>query len=54
MDDKTSNVRKVQLRINSKTVLLVPEEKCNEAYAKKVRARMAKATGPLSMKYMDF
>lgn len=54
MDSRTSKAPKVELRIDSKTVLLVSREKCNEAYAKKVRARMAKSHGPASMKYLDF
>ena len=41
------------LRINDKTVLLVPPEKCNEEYANKVRVRMKKGGAPMSMKYLD-
>ena len=41
------------LRINDKTVLLVPPEKCNEEYANKVRVRMKKGGAPISMKYID-
>ena len=36
--DKTNEKQLCQLRINSKTIVLVPPEKCNEAYANKVRA----------------
>lgn len=41
------------LRINDKTVLLVPAEKCNEEYANRVRVRMKKGGAPISMKYLD-
>jgi len=56
MDEKDgkSDKKLCQLRINSKTVVLVPPEKCNEAYANKVRCRMAKGGSPMSMKYMDY
>ena len=40
------------LRINDKTVLLVPPEKCNEEYANKVRVRMKKGGAPFSIKYL--
>lgn len=41
------------LRINDKTVLMVPPERCNEEYANKVRVRMKKGGAPISMKYLD-
>ena len=52
--DKKNGKVLCQLRINSKTVVLVPPEKCNEEYASKVRTRMAKGGSPMSMKYLDY
>lgn len=43
-----------ELRINSRTVILVPPEKCNEEYARKVRTRIAKMSGSASMKYLEY
>ena len=52
--DKKKEVELYRLRINSKTVVLVPKEKCNEEYANKVRARMSKAGSATSMRYIDY
>ncbi|MBQ8189279.1 MAG: hypothetical protein IJZ44_05825 [Lachnospiraceae bacterium] len=52
--DKKNTRQLCQLRINSKTVILVPPEKCNEAYANKVRCRLAKGGAPMSMKYLEY
>ena len=52
--DEKRDAGKKRLRINSRTVILVPEEKCNEEYAQKVRIRMAKAGGGMSMKYLEY
>lgn len=43
-----------ELRINSRTVILVPPEKCNEEYARKVRSRYSKLNGSSSMKYFEY
>lgn len=42
-----------RLRINSRTVILVPAEKNNEDYARKVRTRMAKGDGGSGLRYLD-
>ena len=58
-EGRMSNVKRkdekelLPLRINDKTVLLVPPQKCNEEYANKVRVRMKKGGAPMSMKYFD-
>ena len=52
--DKKNGKELCQLRINSKTLVLVPPEKCHEEYANKVRSRMSKGRCPISMKYMDY
>lgn len=52
--DKKKPAELYRLRINDKTVILVPKEKCNEEYANKVRARMSKSGGAVSMKYIDY
>ena len=52
--DKTNEKQLCQLRINSKTIVLVPPEKCNDAYANKVRGRIAKSASPSSMKYLEY
>ena len=52
--DKKNGRTLCQLRINSKTVILVPPEKCNEVYACKVRARMNKGGSAVSMKYFEY
>ena len=52
--DNKKNEELYRLRINDKTVILVPKEKNNEEYANKVRARMSKSSGTISMKYIDY
>lgn len=56
MDDKKVRHRGQELyrlRINSRTVILVPAEKNNEEYARKVRTRMAKGDGGSGLRYLE-
>lgn len=55
--DKAENKQQIilfPLRIDARTVIYVPEEKCNETYAQEKRIKFSKGFGKTSIKDIGF
>lgn len=52
--DKKQNKEKFPLRIDPRTVIYVTEDKCNEAYAQKVRTRYKNCNSRMSLKDLSY